>query len=134
FAAGVQAARDATKQRPGYWADLESEAAAEDGLDISELKSTQRDFGAMPLIILSAPLDTANFKQYGANDAEIQALGNRRNELRDGIVALSRRGVNCTVSDTGHFIQLDRPQVVIHAITQAIELTQTNSLPSCASL
>jgi pimeloyl-ACP methyl ester carboxylesterase len=134
FTTAVQAARDATKRRPGYWADLRSEAASEDEADATQLASAARAYGFMPLIVLSAPLDSAYYASYGATSEQVARLTNERREMRDRIVALSQRGAQCMVARTGHFIQLDRPDVVVAAIAQVVRLSQNDARPSCAGL
>lgn len=134
FTASVQKARDATKRRPGYWADLRSEAAREDDADVVELAAAQRPYGLMPLIMLSVPMDPNYYKSYGATAQQISELANERDKMREHVVALSQRGVQCMVADSGHFIQIDRPNVVIQAIEQTIQLSQGDSKPSCVGL
>jgi pimeloyl-ACP methyl ester carboxylesterase len=134
FTASVQNVRDATKQRPGYWADLRSEAASEDEGDIVELSAAHASYGPMPLIMLSAPMDANYYKPYGATAEQMSQLENERQTMRDRVVALSQRGAQCMIANTGHFIQLDRPDVVIRAIEQAIQLSHDNENPSCVGL
>jgi len=134
FTASVQDARDVTKQRPGYWADLRSEAASEDGDDITELGAAGAAHGPIPLIMLSAPMDVSDYKSYGATADKMSQLENERQILRQRVVAMSQRGIQCMVANTGHFIQLDRPSVVIHAIEQTIQLAHDSETPSCNSL
>lgn len=134
FTALVQKARDTTKQRPGYWADLRSEAASEDEADAVELSSAQRSYGSMPLIMLSAPMDHTYYKSYGGTAAQISELESERLKMRDRVVALSQRAVQCVVADSGDFIQLDRPSVVVRAIEQTIQLSHDNASPSCVGL
>ncbi len=132
FTAEVQKARDATKQRPGYWSDLQSEATSEDDADVLELNSGRRSYGSMPLVMLSAPLDASTYEPYGATRAQLATLTSERTRLRQQIVALSQRGILCDVGDTGHFIQLDRPSVVAHAIKQVLQMTRSSARPSCS--
>ena len=134
FALPVQAARDATKQRPGYWADLKSEATSEDDADAEELHSAQRSYGSMPLVVLSAPLGASLYRHYGATQRQLDALSTARNEMRAALAHRTTRGIVCQISDTGHFIQLDRPAVVTNAILQILALTKAPRPPSCASL
>ena len=86
----------------------------------------------MPLIMLSAPMDSNYYKSYGATAEQIGELENERRKMRECVVALSQRGAQCMVPDTGHFIQLDRPNVVIWAIEQAMQLSHGDAMPSCA--
>jgi pimeloyl-ACP methyl ester carboxylesterase len=134
FTMQVQAALDATKRRPGHWADLRSEALREDDADVDELRSARRSYGAMPLIVLSAPLDTSLYRHYGAMQQQVDGLSTARNEMRAALARRTTRGIVCQVAGTGHFIQLDRPQVAINAVLQVVALTKAGGSPSCAAL
>ena len=134
FAANVQAARDASKRRPGYWADLRSEAIREDDADVDELRAARRSYGTMPLLVLSAPLEINLYRHYGATQQQVDGLSTARDEMRAALAHRTTRGIVCQVAGTGHFIQLDRPQVAIDAILQAVALTKAAGSPSCAGL
>jgi hypothetical protein len=41
--------------------------------------------------------------------------------------------VNCVIAGVGHFIQIDKPNVVIEAIRQVMALIPTQEKPSCAA-
>lgn len=134
FAANVQAARDATKRRPGYWADLRSEAIREDDADVAELRAARRSYGTMPLLVLSAPLDVSLYRHYGATQQQADGLSTARDEMRAALAHRTTRGIVCQIAGTSHFIQLDRPQVAIDAILQVVALTKAAGSPSCAGL
>jgi pimeloyl-ACP methyl ester carboxylesterase len=134
FTAEVQKARDATKQRPGYWSDLQSEAINGDNADVLELNSRRRQFGSTPLILLSAPLNASTYEASSPTARQIATLTGERTSLQRQVVAQSQRGIVCDVGDTGHFIQLDRPSVVLHAIGQVLRLTRSSARPSCSGL
>jgi pimeloyl-ACP methyl ester carboxylesterase len=74
----------------------------------------------MPIIVLThAPHAAPN---------ETQEQGDKRTlmweELHSQLAAMSTRGINVIVPNTGHFIQFDRPQVVIDAVNQAIAISR----------
>jgi pimeloyl-ACP methyl ester carboxylesterase len=80
----------------------------------------KRNYGAMPLIVLTrtefqAPLDFPE-----AARAEIPAEEAAWNKGHDALAALSRRGINARVPGAGHFIHGAKPQVVIDAIEQVV--------------
>ncbi len=86
---------------------------------------TLGSLGAMPLIVLSAKIDAQKFYEMypPALQAKIsmelvQQQVDGLNGLQDGLAALSSRGKRIVVEDTGHFIQLDAPQVVLDAIRE----------------
>jgi pimeloyl-ACP methyl ester carboxylesterase len=129
----VAAARSAVKEHPGYWATLRSEAENVDTADVSEMKAEQRSYGSMPLIVLTVvphPID-ANYNATAAQAGQAKSMWN---DLHDKVATESQRGVNCFVTDTGHHIQLYKPEIVIAAIRQVIDLVQTTGKPSCEPL
>jgi pimeloyl-ACP methyl ester carboxylesterase len=81
--------------------------------------------GDLPLIVLSRKNDAQEI--YEQNHPMLpqsftmevaQQLANNLNDMQDELAALSSRGKHIVVEDTGHFIQLDQPQVVIDAIRE----------------
>lgn len=85
-----------------------------------EVRATRKDFGDMPIIVLTgAPHKKPN---------ETQERSDRRTllweELHSEVAAMSTRGINVIVPNAGHYIQFDRPQVVIDAVDQAIAISR----------
>ena len=60
--------------------------------------------------------------------AETQALRDAKNQLwidlHNQIAAMSTRGKRLTVENTGHYIQLEQPQVVVDSILEVLRTTQ----------
>ena len=119
--------------KPGPWLDSASEfdSIAEDG---AELNSAAPEFGTMPLIVLTS-IDEEKTMQpmMGATNAELVYVENGWITLHDHLAAQSRRGVNCVIANVGHYIQVDKPDVVIQAIQQVMRLIPTDEKPSCAA-
>lgn len=95
-----------------------------------EVRAAKGSYGNMPLIVLSrAP--------FPRQPHETQAMRDAKNylwvELHDDIAALSTRGVNEIVPGSGHYIQLDKPGVVIEAIRQVIDMAQADDHDSADS-
>ncbi len=86
-----------------------------------ETRATRKDFGDMPLIVLT-------HSPYPKRDDETQEERYRRTLSWEGmhtrVAAMSTRGINIIVPDAGHYIQYDKPQVVIDAVDQARWLSQ----------
>ena len=82
-----------------------------------ETRKTRTDFGDMPIIVLT-------HSPFPTRVAESQDARNRKTLSWEGlhlrVAAMSTRGVNEIVPDAGHYIQYDRPQVVIDAVNQAV--------------
>lgn len=84
-----------------------------------------RDYGDLPLVVLTA----GNQPVPDGLSPEIQA--ERRAFIaawiggHDELAALSTRGVNRTVPDSGHSIQREQPQAVIAAILEVVEAARS---------
>jgi pimeloyl-ACP methyl ester carboxylesterase len=117
----VEAARVAQRTSPGFWRALRSESANMMSATSDEVAAARRPLGDMPLIVLTAG------RAVPMPDEAAEALEARRRvwrEMHDEIAALSTRGVQRTVEDAGHGIQLDRPDVVIAAIEEVLALAR----------
>lgn len=94
-------------------AELDAFAA----LDSKETIAARRSLGAMPLIVLTGE-DTT--RSPGASPEEVEASGKVWSRLHDDIATLSTRGVNRRVAGSGHYIQMQKPQVVIDAVAEVV--------------
>ena len=85
-----------------------------------------RNYGSMPLIVLTATKDPAawppGFSQ-AAKD-ELPAFHALWVRGHDEYAALSSRGVNRRVPDSTHYIQYDQPQVVIDAVDEVVAVAR----------
>lgn len=96
-----------------------------------ETRATRRDFGDMPIIVLThAPYPKAKDETQEIRDQRTLVWEQMHNE----VAAMSTHGVNEIVSKTGHFIQLDRPQIVIDAIEQVMAIAKSQSQQSQPAL
>jgi pimeloyl-ACP methyl ester carboxylesterase len=94
----------------------------------SAYSSQPGKLGAIPLIVLSREYDVEDVeKAFEAYPPASQALLTMEvkqrivdtyNGNQNELAALSTRGKRIVVPDTGHYIQLDKPQVVIDAIRE----------------
>jgi pimeloyl-ACP methyl ester carboxylesterase len=98
----------------------------------SEMTSTYsgqpKKLGDMPLIVLSRKMDAQKLLEMYPPDFQSQLTMERWqqeadnvNEMQEELAALSTQGKRVVVEDTGHFIQIDQPQVVIDAIREVFE-------------
>lgn len=84
-----------------------------------ETRATRRDFGDMPIIMLThAPRP--------APQGLPQAMQDRRTmvweQLHNEVAAMSTHGANWIVPRSGHTINYDRPEIVIDAINQVLAI------------
>jgi pimeloyl-ACP methyl ester carboxylesterase len=116
---------DAMPDRAKTAASLQANFAASAAL----AQNSQRTYGAMPLTVL-----TAGAKVVLPNEApaaakrEIPALEAEWVRGHEAMAALSTRGSNRLVRGSAHYIQLEKPKVVIAAIVQMIETVRQPSL------
>ncbi len=95
---------------------IESERESMD-LGSAQLDAHRRSYGAIPLIVLTAGQRP---KQPGETVEERQALLRLWIQMHDELAALSSRGENRMVKESGHYMHLERPQVVIDAVNEAV--------------
>jgi hypothetical protein len=105
---------------PGWQAAFLSERESVSYASAEKARATRKNFGDMPIIVLThAPHAAPN---------ETQEQGDKRTlmweELHSQLAAMSTRGINVIVPNTGHYIQFDRPQSVIDAVNQAIAISR----------
>ena len=75
----------------------------------------------MPIIVLThAP--------YPKSKDETQEQRNQRTllweDLHTQVAAMSTHGVNMIVPGSGHYVQYDRPEIVIDAVNQALAIAK----------
>lgn len=89
----------------------------------------RRNFGAMPLIVLSSATPPREAVQNDKAYAEFSAL------WKDGQQALAKRSTKgewIEVPGSTHFIQLDQPQAVTDAVKRVVEAVRPEPPPAAA--
>jgi pimeloyl-ACP methyl ester carboxylesterase len=84
-------------------------------LDAAEMARVRRPLGDIPLIVL-----TGRPTAPGMTPAETEALHRLWTKMHDEMAALSTVGVNRPVAGSGHYIQLEKPAVVISAVQEVV--------------
>jgi pimeloyl-ACP methyl ester carboxylesterase len=107
--------------RPETWRGRVSELDALWEATSDEVARGRHDYGAMPLIVLTAE------KTYGATPSplgpQLQAFWS---ELHQDLAKRSRRGHEETVSGATHLMMLDRPDAVSRAILTVVAEARRN--------
>jgi pimeloyl-ACP methyl ester carboxylesterase len=107
--------------------------------DCREVTNGRRRYGDMPLVVLTAGLDESSALSalrgtQGASTAEeieqlrkqiVRFLHAAWGPAHEAYAALSTRGRNQIVPDSGHNIPINKPEVVISAIIEVLNETQT---------
>lgn len=108
----------AQQTSPWFWYDSMSGADSVEGIDSAEAQRERRSFGALPLIVLTA---AGTFKLPGVPETQQIAAWKTWNAMHDELAKRSTVGVNFVVPDSGHYIQLERPAVVISAVDEVVD-------------
>jgi pimeloyl-ACP methyl ester carboxylesterase len=111
-------------QRPSAWRTLTSADAAADTTSSEQVLREQRDYGDMPLIVLS---ELKFIDDLGAlPPAQRRALLEASMQWHDRIAAFSSRGENVLVRGSGHDIPIDRPASVVSAIDKVVDQARSS--------
>jgi pimeloyl-ACP methyl ester carboxylesterase len=94
---------------------LLSETAEMEGADSAQLLAGRRSYGNIPLVVLTQSPESPD-AYPGFTIEEVDALNALWLRMHDELAALSSRGVNRVVERSGHYIQKDRPDVVIETV------------------
>jgi pimeloyl-ACP methyl ester carboxylesterase len=127
----VDRLQDRQAHNPLYWYDQlgELHAIAPGGNGSREVQATQRSYGAMPLIVLTADDGPHHDRGFPPTvpKAQIAAQWSVWKTMHDELAAYASGGVNFVVRDTGHYIQQNQPTAVISAITEVIAQSRGRS-------
>lgn len=94
--------------------------------DGSQVINPHRNYGDMPLIVLSSSkLADIPHISPGAKD-QLPAFHAEWVRAHDEMAALSSRGVSRVVPDATHYIQHDQPQAVIDAVDEVVRKARSN--------
>lgn len=110
YSADINAARRAIAQSRTFQdAQLSETTNYANGVSLAQVREARRDYGALPLVVLSAA------RSDPVLDAEWQ-------KMHRELAAQSSLGRHQTVPGSGHYLQLDAPQVVIESIVELLRL------------
>jgi pimeloyl-ACP methyl ester carboxylesterase len=121
FSAGINQAQASYGLTEKWQAAVASERENVFYASADETRRTRSDFGDMPIIVLT-------HSPFPTRAGESQDERNRKTLSWEGlhlrVAAMSTCGVNEIVPDAGHYIQYDKPQVVIDAVNQTVWISR----------
>ncbi|MBI2748408.1 MAG: alpha/beta hydrolase [Burkholderiales bacterium] len=121
FSDAINEAQERVASTVRYQAAGASENRAVFYVSADETRATRKKFGDMPIIALT-------HSPYPKNKDETQEERDKRTLLWEAlhteIAAMSTRGINVIVPNSGHYIQFDQPQIVVDAVNQAVTLAR----------
>lgn len=107
--------------KPASWRALHAEdCALSNGDNDRIIAAARRSLGDLPLIVLTAGQITWS-ADFTAD--EVQAMTELWTMFHNEHAALSTSGVRRDVPDCGHSIHIERPEVVVEAIREVIDLS-----------
>lgn len=116
FSDAINAAQRKYGATARWQAAVASERESVASVSVDQVRATRKDYGDMPLLVLI-------HSPFPKRDDETQVERDLRTlsweRLHTRMAAMSTRGVNMIVPDSGHYIQYDHPQVVVDAVLQA---------------
>ncbi|MBE1160774.1 alpha/beta fold hydrolase [Dyella acidiphila] len=113
------------EMQPGFFAaylsEFQSTFVAEHGSTRNDRESplSAHEFGAMPLVVLTAARHPAAWPDFTAQDQ--QKYFDYWKQSHDRLAALSTHGQSILVPNSGHFIQRDQPDTVIHYVLHVVD-------------
>lgn len=124
FSAAINAAEEKYVMTPRWQAAAASERENFFYESAIETRATRKNFGDMPIVVFTrSPSPKAK--------DETQDEHNQRTliweDLHTQIAAMSTRGINIIVPNSTHYIQYDRPQIVIDAVLQTVTIAKGNN-------
>ena len=106
----------------GAWIDGGMKVDIDEVID--ELEAAP-SLGAEPLVVLTAGI---------IEDEWLKTVPAKERSFQDRLAALSSNSVHVVAPQTGHFIQSERPALVLEAIREVVQAVQTGEpLPPCGA-
>jgi len=112
----INAVHRTEQLRPGYQATAGSEIASVPASS-REIASSRRNWGALPLIVLTAANSNAD---PDLKPEDVAALDKVWWGLHEDAAKLSTIGIHRMVPDSSHFIPKDKPEVVLDAVREVV--------------
>jgi hypothetical protein len=101
---------------PAWWATTAEEYEAYHSIDSAEIEASQRRWGALPLIVLTADFDPMPALPLAQRMRMRMVLM----QMHDEAAALSTKGTNRLISGAPHEIHEASPEVVIAAVEEVL--------------
>lgn len=121
FSPAINAAQARYAATVRWQAAAASERQAVAYASADQTRATRKHYGDIPIIVLT-------HSPYPKAKDETQDERNQRTLLWESlhldVAAMSTRGVNEIVPNSGHYIQYDHPQVVVDAISRALSIAR----------
>jgi hypothetical protein len=115
FSVAIKAAVTALQMRAAFQMAQLSELESLFSRSAGEIQAARRPFGDLPLEVLTSGVKTE--ADPSAVNAENSAA---RWAAHEALAHLSTRGIHRLISDSGHYVQLDKPEAVVGAVEEVM--------------
>ncbi len=113
----------ATLNRTNYCQAVASEWETEIQIASRQTRPLYK-LGAIPLVVMTVPSDSSEKEPNNFSAGVTKEMAEQADktflELQQELAALSTQGTLVTVQDAGHYIQFDRPGLVVEAIRKVV--------------
>jgi pimeloyl-ACP methyl ester carboxylesterase len=123
FGLALVKAQERLSEQRRSWQAIDSEYANVDTASAQELRHARRAYGSLPLVVLTAG-NVINVP--GFSDEADRKMQHVWTDLHDQLAKLSTIGSNTIVPRSGHYIQIDQPDVVITSVERVLWAARRN--------
>ncbi|MBV9269603.1 MAG: alpha/beta hydrolase [Candidatus Eremiobacteraeota bacterium] len=106
-------------RRPGAWGDLIYDAES-DNKSSEEVEAAQRDYGSMPLIVLTSDI-RVDMKGMPLSAAQLNRIAAAYQQWHRDIASLSSQGTESVIPGSTNNMPTDHPREVISAIDKVLQ-------------
>lgn len=123
FGPALTAAAAALKRKPSFWRANVSEAENIFTTSAQQLHAARKSYGDLPLVSLTRGISPFLVPDQPPSDVN-KAIEAENKAMQDEVAALSRRGSNRVVDGATHAIHLSKPQAVVEAVMQVLDMVK----------
>ncbi|SFV14079.1 alpha/beta fold hydrolase [Pseudoduganella namucuonensis] len=117
----VASAQAAMQRKPSYWRAHASEIENVYSASSDQLRAARKPFGDLPLVSLTRGVSPYLIPGQPQSDTN-KAVEAENKAMQDEVTALSTRGVNRVVPDAPHAIHLGKPEAVVAAVMEVLDM------------
>jgi pimeloyl-ACP methyl ester carboxylesterase len=123
FGPALTAAATALKRKPSFWRANVSEAENVFTTSSQQLRAARKPYGDLPLVSLTRGISPYLVPGQPPSDVN-KAIEAENKAMQDEVAALSTRGSNRVVEGAHHAIHLSKPQAVVEAVMQVLDMVK----------
>jgi len=123
FGPKLAAAAAALKRKPSFWRANVSEAENVFTTSAQQLRTARKSFGDLPLVSLTRGVSPYLVPGQPPSETN-KAIEAENKAMQDEVAALSKRGSNRVAEGAHHAIHLSKPEAVVEAVMQVLDMAK----------